>query len=857
MRRCALHFAGLCLLVPAILVRPTLAGEMRWDDHQWQPANGQWQATGDEYVQSNPSLYGAWSLWTAERFTTVDISVRFRIEPTGSGVRAAGIVFRAVDKDHFFFAHFDSRNDQLLVTRWSAGQSKHLARIPSIGLKTDRWQTGRVHCVGLKARIYLDGQLLTEVDGVTENAGYTGLRAGQGIVRFRDWQVHGAAKAREAKADAPWWDAGWAWRIPVEIREPSHDDRRQALTSIRLNFAGRAHAFVPRPDGSFAATDVVVVDADNRPIPSWLTPIRTRESDDGALVDQAEICFPVDVAWCQSTEYFVYFGNPAARREQAETWRRDVESFASLDDGALPDQWRFPSGRWQSRAVTRPESRRSAVASVASDRHVAFPGITKTKRGTLLVVYREGYAHASGNPDDGRVMLVRSDDLGKTWSQPALVTDDPAMDDRNAAISTMQDGRVVVIFDKYLHGHHHFAWMTISDDDGRTWCDPFRVSKTEDVHTRSPVLDLANGKWLVPYSESTSTPTAATFFAILDPETRLFDEVAATPRGQRNVADEVTVTRAADGRLVALIRSNVDPELFQIESSDEGRTWSAARMNGIPSQFTPADLITLVDGRLLCSFSFRERRNERLVVSRDHGRTWDVENSVEVFDGTMAIGGDRSYPASVQLDEHSVGTVIYETRGPPTGGHIWFVRTPLSAFDAPKENTLYQADASVEAALAVWPDRPATAVDFTYRFTGLFGVAPNRIGLLMDCEDSNNYKGFLFQMGVEPRRNTPTNQVAWVECVDGQSKITQARPARGDWFNDGRIHRLGARRLDEGWTLTIDGIDQFSVPETSGRPRGIVVQRAAAAIYEVSRSSQPLQHDTRPLDVRAFDPRPR
>ena len=112
----------------------------------------------------------------------------------------------------------------------------------------------------------------------------------------------------------------------------------------------------------------------------------------------------------------------------------------------------------------------------------------------------------------------------------------------------------------------------------------------------------------------------ATFFGIFDPKTRGFEEIVATPRGQRNIADEVCVARAPGGDLVALIRSNVDPQLCQIASKDEGRTWAKARTSGSPSQFTPADLITLQNGWLLASFSFRERRNERLVVSRDGGR---------------------------------------------------------------------------------------------------------------------------------------------------------------------------------------------------------------------------------------------
>ena len=160
-----LHAARLCPLLLAIAA-PTIAAEPHWDD-AWQPVTGQWQAKGGEYVQSDPSLYGAWSLWTAERFANAEIRVRFQIEPVGSGVRAAGIVFRAVDNDHFFFAHFDSRNDQLLVTRWSAGASKHLARIPAIGLETSRWHGGRVRCMGTKARVYLDDRLLSKDAGAT------------------------------------------------------------------------------------------------------------------------------------------------------------------------------------------------------------------------------------------------------------------------------------------------------------------------------------------------------------------------------------------------------------------------------------------------------------------------------------------------------------------------------------------------------------------------------------------------------------------------------------------------------------------------------------------------------------------
>lgn len=478
---------------------------------------------------------------------------------------------------------------------------------------------------------------------------------------------------------------------------------------------------------------------------------------------------------------------------------------------------------------------RARSVVVRSERHVAFPGICKTRSGALLVVYREGYAHASGNPDDGRIMLTRSCDGGRSWEEPVVAYDDPEFDDRNAAISCMRDGTVVLIWDKYLHGKHHWAWLSTSQDEGRSWSPAIRVSDTQDVHTRSPAIDLGNGKWLIPYSESTDSPTVATFFSHFDPASHAFDEVAVTPRGQRNIADEVCVTRAPNGDLVALIRSNTDPVLFQIVSHDDGRTWSPPWMTTIPSQFTPADLITLENGWLLCGFSFRERRNERLVVSRDNGVSWDVENSADLFVATPSVS-DRSYPALVQLDPQTVGAVLYETAPAPEGGAIYFVTAPLSALSAPKQPVLYQGDLNADPAVALFPETVAgTPVEVAYRFTGRFGPPPNAAGLLLEYKDAQNYTALEFQMGTSAdRQSLPTNYVQLVRCVAGQREVVQGQEAREGQYDTGNMHRLGARQEGDEWVMLLDGNAQLRVPLSLGRPCGFLVRRAAVALYEAS-----------------------
>jgi hypothetical protein len=507
--------------------------------------------------------------------------------------------------------------------------------------------------------------------------------------------------------------------------------------------------------------------------------------------------------------------------------------FSALSPGPLPAGFTSISGDWSIRDVSRPGRSRSAIAAVTSDRHVAFPGICRTRSGVLLVCYREGYSHASGNPDDGRIMLVRSEDLGRTWGAPELAYDDPTMDDRNAAIACMDDGTLVLIWDKYLRGKHHWAWLARSTDEGRTWSEPVKMTRQENVHTRSRALDLGNGKWLLPWADAAHDEQTATWFSLFDPATDESEEVQATPTGRREMADEVAVTRAADRSLVALIRSPSDAELWQIVSRDDGRTWSEPRLSGIPSQFTPCDLLTLTDGWLLCSFSFRERRNERLVVSRDYGETWNIEDSVDVFAGTAEVGGDRSYPASVQLDDGAVGTVLYETNEPPKGGHIYFVRTPLAALSPEKRPALYQGNPDADPAILLWPASLQTDdARITYRFTGRFGQPPSRIGLLMRYSGPEGYAAFEFQMGSAPDQKAwPINHMRLVDLAGGEERVIAEGPAQGGWYNDGNVHEMGARRDGDRWTFTLDGVEQLSAEGATWKPCGIIATRAAVAVY--------------------------
>jgi len=497
--------------------------------------------------------------------------------------------------------------------------------------------------------------------------------------------------------------------------------------------------------------------------------------------------------------------------------------FTQMAPGPLPPP--FSGKGWRLAQTARHPRNTSAIRAVASpDYHVAFPGICRTLSGELLVVYREGLTHAvSEDPHDGKLALMRSADGGRTWSERVIIMDGDDYDDRNAAIACAPDGQLLVCWDKWKPPTHRGAFAILSDDDGHTWSAPIRLQPHEDVHTRSPAPMLPEGRWLIPLAEGEGDGRAA-YATLLDPVTHESEMIPITPLGDLNLSDEVCVTRAPDGSLVALGRAYHERHLWQTRSRDEGRTWETPWLSDIPSQYAPADLITLDNGWLLCSFSFRERRNERLVLSRDGGETWEVENSIDVFDGTMSVGGDRSYAASVQIDADTVGTVLYETRAHPEGGAIYFVTSALSEFARPPATALYagssEEPSSDQPRLALALPADSRAVRLSYRFTGKFGDPPNRLEVgLGDLV-------FGYQMGATPDR---TGTINWVD-VNGEG-----REAVGDWFDDGNEHELELRRAGAGWTMSLDGHEQLAAaPGAPPTQLSIAAVRASVAIYSTA-----------------------
>jgi len=241
-------------------------------------------------------------------------------------------------------------------------------------------------------------------------------------------------------------------------------------------------------------------------------------------------------------------------------------------------------------------------------------------------------------------------------------------------------------------------------------------------------------------------------------------------------------------------------------------------------------LVLATDGSLVCSYSFRQRCDERLVISRDGGASWDVENSVAVFGATAGID-DRSYPATVQMPSGNLGTVIYETRAHPAGGRIYFITNTMEQLEAPRDGCLY-ADGTVEPAYVEMsvPDGSSWELSARYRFTGKFGVRPHKIGWRVFSGES--YLDLSYFMGMSRKRwdDLPHGAEA-VLYDDTQTRVVRRERVAGIYC-DGREHELKLIGNGVQYALAVDGevVTQMRLPAAAEKVQ-LRAEKAAVAVY--------------------------
>jgi hypothetical protein len=355
-------------------------------------------------------------------------------------------------------------------------------------------------------------------------------------------------------------------------------------------------------------------------------------------------------------------------------------------------------GLRRAQAALRGAVQETKVISWQPELYCGWPTVCRCKSGRLLLSYsggRQGHVCPFG-----RVELMQSDDEGRTWTWPRVLSDS-AIDDRDSGVLETAKGSLLVTtftslaYESILAGAEKAArekgrewpqgnwkgwvavnsrlspsqrkeqlgeWMLRSTDGGITWSAPYRCL----VNSPHGPNQLADGRLLYAGKELWDGEHRNGVCESSD-DGVTWKWLAAIPTRAGDRADEyheLHAVETADGRILVQIRNHSQAnsgETLQCESSDGGKTWSEPHAIGVWG--LPSHLLRLKDNRLLMTYGHRRPPyGNQARISEDQGRTWS-EPMIISGDGA---GGDLGYPSTVQLSEGSLLTVWYESmKGSP------------------------------------------------------------------------------------------------------------------------------------------------------------------------------------------------
>jgi hypothetical protein len=290
------------------------------------------------------------------------------------------------------------------------------------------------------------------------------------------------------------------------------------------------------------------------------------------------------------------------------------------------------------------------------------PALCASSKGTLVAVFcKKEYAP---------YLLTRSTDGGSTWSKPVLFPHTEKVQVYPGSLTTLADGRLVhawnVWFSLEDKKRSRYVAYSISSDDGATWSEPKNLAKSADGKAESvirhPFVELSPKAWLMPLMDRT---------VVYNPETG-----EETPLGDGRKHGLSPIVRTAKGTLVTG---------KGLRSTDGGKTWETIKpFPDVSSQGWRHQMVALKNGNILASQIVGPDVGGKVInfiVSRDDGKTWDMEHPFEFYNPERQIGG-RACPRTVEIDAKTLGTIFYDTDADQPGGNgVFFRTTPTAKLD--------------------------------------------------------------------------------------------------------------------------------------------------------------------------------
>ena len=255
------------------------------------------------------------------------------------------------------------------------------------------------------------------------------------------------------------------------------------------------------------------------------------------------------------------------------------------------------------------------------------------------------------NPD---VSIWLSRDAGGKWTAPVEVADGVVSPTNrypcwNPVLFQPRTGPLMLF---YKVGPSPAAWwgmMMTSDDGGKTWMKPHRLSDGILGPIKNKPVQLANGDILSGSSDESRGRTA--HFERSSDSGKTWQATPPVACDPEIGPIQPSILFHPGGKLQALGRTK-QGRIFETWSADDGKAWSKITLTSLPNPDSGIDAVTLKDGRQLLVYNHNTRNKTKnkgrsplnVAVSPD-GETWQA---ALVLEDDPAAPNGFAYPAVIQ-----------------------------------------------------------------------------------------------------------------------------------------------------------------------------------------------------------------
>lgn len=311
----------------------------------------------------------------------------------------------------------------------------------------------------------------------------------------------------------------------------------------------------------------------------------------------------------------------------------------------------------------------------------AWPDVVLADNGDMVCIYTECSGHL--NRDNSRLVIRKSSDRGRTWSDAEPLTDYGRADDfyNNARITNI-GGKLVVVCDRVTGDHEDraetvvYAW--VSEDNGSTWDGPYATPARGIVPdklrmTRKGRVLLAVHKF------NSESGRLEQYLWYSDDKGKTWSERVTVGADSRYNLCEACILEIPDGTLVAFMRENSFKgyDCMKAISHDGGASWQGVYNTPLQGCHRPTAGY-LKDGNVLVTYRYlqgaatfgRATQNvfaalmePECITETDRDKQY---TNILPLDHDRGVHTDVGYTGWVQFDDGEIYVVNYITDDAPT-----------------------------------------------------------------------------------------------------------------------------------------------------------------------------------------------